>query len=391
MLNNLLSLQRSQPKFLDKTINRNQELKLNGIDHTYHVTPDGMSYDTTVSNFNYAEAQATVVDAILNSTTLASHILYNAKNFNVYTLLKTVKAIRRTQFQEVTGLEPLNSAAENVTIQMAFNRALFSMPTVKILAEAFARQYNQAIDYDAFEYQDVLDETLYGLTGVFFNGGVNFIGLNQLTDDGVLYDDIGGVSRATYTNMKGKVQNMSGTGSLSQIATLYSAISDTGPNETPSLIATDFSQFDLIESLYLPTVRHEYKTLPVGGRYPTAQTADGMGNGFSTMDWRGIPILRDKAIASGYGYMLNLNYLNYYGDQKVPASHSKWLSPVTLGKSSVKEGQVTLRPSDYAGFFYQEEQMMPSQGGSIGRFWISGQLTSFQPRRQGRWINFTGV
>lgn len=379
------------PRFLEKGISFRQDLGLDAPDRHYHVTPDGLSYGSRVSNFNYQQELATIVDAILNSTTLASHILYNAKNFNKYTLLKTVKAIRRTQFQEISGLEPLNGSAENVTIQMAYNRALFSMPTVKILSEAFARQYDQGIDYDQFEYEDVLDETLYGLTNVFFNGGTNFIGLNQITDDGTNYDDIGGVSRATYSIMQGKIQDMGGTGSLSKLATLYSAIADTGPNETPSIIATDFSQFDLIESLYLPTVRHEYKTLPVGGRYPTAHPADGMGMGFSTLDWRGIPILRDKAIASGFGYMLNLNYLNYYGDQKVPQSFSKFLSPVKLGKTNVKEGQVTLRPSDYAGFFFQEEQMMPNNGGTVGRFWISGQLVTFQPKRQGRWINFTGV
>jgi len=381
----------TQPSFLSKSLSFADELQLKAPNKTANVTPDGLSYGTRVSNFNYQMELATIVDSILNSTTLASHILYNAKNFNRYTLLKTIKAIRRTQFQEVSGLEPLNGAAENVTIQMAFNRALFSMPTVKILSEAFARQYDQGIDYDQFEYEDVLDETLYGLTNVFFTGGTNFVGLNQLTDDGTTYDDIGGASRATYSVLKGKVQDMSGTGSLSKIATMYSAISDTGPNETPSLIATTFDVFDLIESLYLPTVRHEYKTLPVGGRYPTAHAADGMGNGFQTMDWRGIPILRDKAIAAGYGYMLNLNYLGYYGDQKVPPAFSKFLTPVKLGKSSVKEGQSTMRPSDYAGFFFQEEQMMPNNGGTIGRFWISGQLTSFQPRRQGRWINFNGV
>lgn len=381
----------SQPKFLRKSLSLTDELSLTSLDRNAHLTPDGLGYGTRVSNFNYQMELATIVDSILNSTTLASHILYNAKNFNRYTLLRTIKAIRRTQFQEVSGLEPLNGAAENVTIQMAYNRALFSMPTVKILSEAFARQYDSAIDYDQFEYEDVLDETLYGLTSVFFNGGTNFVGLNQLTDDGVTYDDIGGASRATYSILKGKIQDMSGTGSLSKIATAYSAVSDTGPNESTNLIATDFAQFDLIESLYLPTVRHEYKTLPVGGRYPTAHPVEGMGNGFQTLDWRGIPILKDKAIAAGYGYGLNLNYLNYYGDQKVPDAFSKFLQPVKLGKTSVKEGQVTLRPSDYAGFFFQEEQMMPNNGGTVGRFWVSGQLTSFQPRRQFRWINFTGV
>lgn len=384
-------LHTTQPNFLRKSLSLSDELGLNKVDRSAHLTPDGIQYGTRVSNFNYQMELATIVDSILNSTTLASHILYNAKNFDRYTLLKTVKAIRRTQFQEVSGLEPLNGSAENVTIQLAFNRALFTMPTVKILSEAFGRQYDQGIDYDGFEYEDVLDETLYGLTSVFFNGGTNFIGLNQITDDGTTFDDIGGASRATYSQLAGKVQDMSGTGSLSKIASMYSAISDTGPNESPSIIATTFDVFDLIESLYLPTVRHEYKTLPVGGRYPTAHPVDGMGNGFTTLDWRGIPILKDKAIAAGTGYMLNLNYLSYYGDKKVPQSFSKFLTPVKLGKSNVKEGQVTMRPSDYAGFFFQEEQMMPNNGGTIGRFWVSGQLVSFQPRRQGRFVNFNAV
>lgn len=352
---------------------------------------DGLTYGNRVGHFNYDKELATVVDAILNSTTVASRLLHMAKPFNRATLLKTVKAIRRTQFQQISGLEPLNSAAENVTIQMQFNRSLSSMPTVKILSEAFARQYDQAIDYDDFEYADVLDETLQGLNDLVFTGGTDLVGLDQITDDGNDYGTIGGVDRSTYTMMKGTVSDFNGTGSLAKLAALYGDVSDTGPNERPTVIATTFDVFDLIESLYLPTVRHEYKTLPVGGKYPTAQKADGMGNGFEALDWRGIPIIRDKSIAAGFGYMLNENYLNWYGDVKAPASFSQWLRKVSLGKASVKEGQVSTRPSDYHGFFYQEEQMMPNQAGSVGRFYISGQLASFQPRRQGRFEEFTGV
>jgi hypothetical protein len=352
---------------------------------------DGLSYGNRVGHFTYDKELATVVDAILNSTTVASHLLYNAKDFNRATLLKTVKISRRTQFQEVSGLEPLNSSAEDVTIQMQFNRALASMPTVKILSEAFARQYDSAVDYDDFEYEDVLNETLRGLNDLIFAGGTNFVGMDQISDDATNYATIGGVNRNTYTNLKGTLTNFSAAGSLSKLATMYSAISDTGPNESPTNIFTTFAVFDLIESLYTPTVRHEYKVLPVGGRYPVARAADGMGNGFTTMDWRGIPIARDKSIVAGEGYMSNLNYVNFYGDTKVPPAFSKFLRKVSLGKSSIIEGQAAMRPSDFSGFFYQEESMMPNQGGTVGRFWISGQLVSFQPRRQGKFTGFTAV
>lgn len=352
---------------------------------------EGLSYGNRVGHFNFEKELATVVDAILNSTTYASRMLYMAKNFNRHTLKKTVKVSRRSQFQQVSGLEPLNSAAENVTIQMQFNRGLATMPTVKILSEAFARQYDSAVDYSAFEYEDVLDETLQGLSDAIYGGSSNIVSLDAITDDGSTYGTFAGVNRSTYPMIGGEVDDFSGTGSLSKLAGLFSEISDTGPNEMPTSIVTTFDVFDLIESLYLPTVRHEYKTLPVGGKHPMAQTPDGMGNGFQTLDWRGIPILRDKALAAGKGYMLNENYLHWYGDDKAPAEFSNYLKPVSLGKKTVKEGQATMRPSNYHGFFYQQEQMMPNAGGSIGRFWISGQLVSFQPRRQGQFVNFNGV
>ncbi len=352
---------------------------------------EGITYGNRVSHFNYDRELSTVVDAVLNSTTLASRLMYMAKDFNRATLLKTVKVNRRTQFQSISGLEPLNSAAENVTIQMQFNRALFQMPSVKILSEAFGRQYDQAIDYDAFEYEDILDETLQGISDAFYSGVGNMVSLDAITDDATNYATYAGVSRNTYTSQKGTLTSFAGTGSLSKLATMNSAISDTGPNESPTVIVTSYATFDLIESLYLPTIRNNYSMLPIGGRYPQARTAPGMGMGFSALEWRGIPIIRDKSMPAGKGYMLNENYLNWYGDAKVPPSFNKYLRKITLGSEKVKEGQAEMKPSDYHGFFYQEEQMMPNQGGTIGRFWVSGQLVSFHPRRQGQFTNFTGV
>ncbi len=356
---------------------------------------DGLQYGSRVTQFNFAKPMATVIDAVLNSTTMASRLLYNAKSFNSATILKTIKILRRTQGQWITGLEPLNSSVDNVTIQSQFNRTLYSAPSANILAEAFARQYDQAIDYDQFEYEDIVDEVVQDLSSAIISGtgtGAQPNSLDVVCDDGTNYSTFGGVSRTTYPTMGGTNTSFSGTGSLSKLATMFSAISDTGPNETPTVIATTFSVFDLIESLYTPTVRHEYSYLPMGSKYVTAGKADSMGNGFSALTWRGIPIIRDKAIAAGVGYMLNENYLNWYGDDKAPDAYRSVLSKVNLGKSAVKEGQAAdMRPSDFHGFFYQDKMAMPSQAGMIGRIYLSGQLVSFQPRRQGRFSSFTGV
>ena len=75
----------------------------------------------------------------------------------------------------------------------------------------------------------------------------------------------------------------------------------------------------------------------------------------------------------------------------MPKSFKEFVSPVNLGKGGVVEGQAAVKPSRYHGFFYQAKQIMPNQAGIISRFYLFGQMTSFQPRRQGKLTGITGV
>jgi hypothetical protein len=357
------------------------------------MAADGMAYGNRITHFNTSKAAATVVDAILNSTYFASRMLYNGKNFDKATLKKTVKIVRRSQGQWVSGLESLNSSAENVTIQMEFNQTLYTSPVVDILAEAFAREQDQDIDYNAFNKEDALDEVTQDLSSAFYGTGSAKmpLGLEAIVDDGTNVSTIGGQSKSTYPTLAGTVTASGGNLSLSKMATLHSTVSDTGPKEMPTMFDTTFTIFDLYESLLTPTLRHEYQVLPMGGKYPVASDKVlSMGAGFNVHTYRGIPMLRDKACTSGVLYLLNENYLQWFGRTVVPAEFRDFLKPVRLGKS-VKEGQASERPSDYHGFFYQEKQMMPNQGGIISRFWVVGQMVSFQPRRQGKLTGITGV
>src|SRR5574343_381890 len=74
------------------------------------MAADGMSYGNRITHFNTSKAAATVVDALLDSTTYASRMLGLAKPFDKATLKKTVKVTERTQGQWITGAEALNSA-----------------------------------------------------------------------------------------------------------------------------------------------------------------------------------------------------------------------------------------------------------------------------------------
>lgn len=89
--------------------------------------------------------------------------------------------------------------------------------------------------------------------------------------------------------------------------------------------------------------------------------------------------------------MLNENYLSWHGRTKIPMNFKEFVKPVSLGKGKVIEGQAAMKPSNYHGFFYQAKQMMPNQAAIISRFYVFGQMVSFQPRRQGKLTGITSV
>jgi len=366
------------------------------------IVPQGTPQGSNVFNFSTARAAATVVDGILNYPSFASRMLYNGQQFSgdgrgeQPTIIKNIKIAGRTQFQWFDGLDGLNSSAENVVVQLQFNDAHATMPMVEIMTDAFAREGDgQDVDYPAFEYEDALNETVQGLSLAMFGiGGTNDqpLGLEGIVDNGTNLLTYGGQTRATYGSLNATVTPSSGTMTLAKLATLRSAISDTGPKENPTVIYTGDTVASLYEQFLTPTVQRNYMDQSMSGQFPTAGKLPGAGAGYGgTNTYSGIPIMRDKAAPSGTLYMLNENYLKWYGRTQVPRSFKEFVSPVSLGKKGVVEGQISETKTSYHGFFYQAKQMMQEQAGIISRFYVFGQMASFQPRRQGKLTGITSV
>lgn len=367
-----------------------------------NVTPAGTPLSSNVYNFSTARAAATVVDGILNYPSFASRMLYNGIQFSgdgkgeQPTIIKDIKIAGRTQFQWFDGLDGLNSSAENVVTQLQFNDAHATMPMVEIMTESFAREGDgEDVDYPAFEYEDALNETVQGLSQAMFQvgGGDQPFGLEAIVDNGTNLATYGGQTRATYPSLNATVTASSGSMTLAKLATLRSTISDMGPKENPTVIVTTDAIANLYEQFLTPTVmRNNYPDTSMGGQFPTAGKLPGAGAGYGGINtYSGIPIIRDKQAPAGTLYMLNENYLKWHGRTKVPSSFKEFVSPVSLGKKKVVEGQISESTTKYHGFFYQAKQMMNNQAGIISRFYVFGQMTSFQPRRQGKLTGITTI
>ena len=187
----------------------------------------------------------------------------------------------------------------------------------------------------------------------------------------------GGLTRASYPGLSATVTASGGTISLSKVRTLWNGISD-GP-VIPDFIVTDYTTWGYFEQLQTPFQRNNQDFRPA--ERVTAQTS-----GYSEQRWDGMIISRDKKIASGYFYMLNLKYLEWYG--------LKWW-----------EGErVSPKAKDIEGNVYEDKFYAPgdtftwtgmikayNQGAVNGFMIVGGQLICLAPFRQAVLTGITGV
>lgn len=209
-------------------------------------------------------------------------------------------------------------------------------------------------------------------------GGKAPNGLLNTVDDGTNASTYGGLTRASYTGLNSTVTSATANKiSLAQVRTLWNNISD-GP-VMPDFIVTDYTTWGYFEQLQTPFQRNN-QDFAVRER-SVAQTS-----GYSEQRWDGMIISRDKKITSGYFYMLNLNFLEWYG--------LKWW-----------EGErVSPKAKDIEGNVYEDKIYAPgdaftwtgmirayNQGTVNGFMILGGQLICQLPFRQGLLKGITGV
>lgn len=141
---------------------------------------------------------------------------------------------------------------------------------------------------------------------------------------------------------------------------------------------TTYDVWACFEQLLQPFQRNNYSDF-------APSKANGSMAGYRAMVWDGMEVYRDKKVASGYFYMLNTDFLKFYG--------LKWW-----------EGEaVSPRGSMIEGNVYEDRLYTPSaftwtgwiraynQGAINGFMVLGGQLICTDPFRNGVLTGVTGV
>lgn len=242
-----------------------------------------------------------------------------------------------------------------------------AMQTLKLMAVTMeSRSQDAADDVGNFLQGD----------GTSF-GGKAPNGLLNTVDNGTVSSTYGGLSRSTYSGLNSTVTASGGTISLVKVRTLWNSISD--GSVQPDFIITDYTTWGYFEQLQTPYQRNNQDFSPA--MRTVAQTS-----GYSEQRWDGMIIARDKKITTGYFYMLNLKYLEWFG-------------------LKYYEGEtITPKAKDIEGNVYKDKMYAPgnaftwtgmiksyNQAAVNGFMILGGQLICKAPLRQGVLTGITGV
>jgi len=386
---------------MKKYLSLRQELQLDVKLHNVMFAYDGDQYGPNVDTFTNRKLRAKVVDNILNAPVYFSRQLSQGSPMEGKTEDITIDITSDTQGQWITGLEDLNSAAINSTITLSFAQTAFTQPQVSIMLESFANSgVTGIIPLDSFKYEKAAAQTLQALGSAIYGTSAG----NQPSGLGIIVLDsgtIGGQSRSTYTQLNATNTSSGGTLTLPKLDTLFDAISSAGLSmEEPNTGLTTPAVWSFYGQLLAPALRENYNEagydrVPV--RSQTAVRGKGAlvsGAGFTSISYRGIPILKDQFCTTGYFYLLNENKFGWYGRTIVPDEYKDTLQKVDLGTNKAYEGtgaEALELPSEYNGFFYQKPLTLPYQAGRLGRFYVVGQEVSWEYRKEGQLTGITGI
>ncbi len=360
---------------------------------------DGIQNSGRVDQLGNPKLYTKVVDQVLLSPTVMTRSMFGAKEFEGKTQDIDLDVVSDTQGQWVTGLEELNMSAVSTTVRTSFAHAAFTQPQVSIMLESFANQGSLGvINLDSFKYEKAAAQVVQAIGAAAYGFGTanQILGLEAIVDDGSNNSTIGGISRSTYSQLDAyPVTVTSNKLTLATLDTLHDNIRAAGlTNEKPNIAYTTKAVWSLYGQLLQSYVRQSYREAgydKLTNSMKWAQRSNPelrASAGFDGLTYRTLTVIDDDFANAGQLYMVNEDYLNWYGRSTVPDEYRDTIEHVSFGDDSTYEGTGALAasemPSTNHGFFYQPPQQMPTQGGKYARFWTIGNYIADSYRRHGK-------
>lgn len=321
------------------------------------------------------------VDQTLRDNFFFGEILAKTKKWDGSQMLFPIKYQKGVATVAFNGFDQLPTSQNPVSVNMTFYPT-FTATNVALSGSELSinktaeQKLNLLTTTMKSRAQDAADDV-----GNFFQGnGTSFggkapAGLGNIVDNGSTASSYGGLSRATYAGLNAYVST-STTISLLLIRQVANQITD--GRVAPTMAITDYSTWSYVEQLLQAFQRNTYSDF----------TNMDAGSGYKAkgLIWDGLTIFKDKKVTTGTFYLLNTDFLDFYG--------LNWWEGTAVGleDKNIQGNIYNYNPANATKAFTWTNWIRAYNQGAVNGFMImGGQLVCRDPFRNGKIITIAGI
>lgn len=313
-----------------------------------------------------------VTDNILKGNVLTMRLLKNRRAAQGYGEVSgtsvnfPIKYQKSTQGGWYSGFDQFATGQTNTRVLASFTpKQLYWSVAVSGIQQAVNKGPQRVLDLLSTEMNSVADDMIDTLgDGVYSDGtgtsNKQLTGIKAAINDGNGTATYGGLSRATYTTWVSDLDSSANAVTLAELGASCDAATINGQH--PTLIVTTAAIWATLEGLAMGTLTYNN---PMGGMSREYGTMTDLGvkkgqtgeAGFTSLFFRGIPVVWDDKCTAGYIYLINENHLGL----------AMWPYPDFPGYVTKPE---------YNGFAWTGLKIPTNQDATVGQFLLYGQFVT---------------
>ena len=346
------------------------------------------TFTDTVKDITREDIIPKVYDTILAGNVGTLRLMGNAEEWSTGFRKEVIYKFKKSTVGGLVGVGgTLDTTRQLTTVRGFFNPKRRHKPVVIDDIEATLNSGElQVLELLATQMSMISQDLLDDLGADFYEGtgsGENFDSILNSSDDSTNFSTYAGLSRSTFTSLKGYLATGIGTLALSDLSTFHNNVKIGGAK--PSLILADVTSWTGYEGLLQPTVRAGYQTngypqVTRQGNQPSVAALRG-DFGFDSIWYRGTPVVEDEKCTSGNMFALNELYFKFAGISL------DGYEKININDAEVDGPQAAPIPR---GINWSGLLRPTNQPAEVGHLYICGNYYSRDPRRTGNMQDITG-
>lgn len=341
-----------------------------------------MSFGKDLQNNMKDQIAPKIVDTVLGGNLITQIMLGTRKTkFTSSTKKITVKTTKANNGGSFAGLDRFNTNQVNTTQQMEFSPRSYYQPIVLPGDELSVSKTKEAVrDLQVTKGEEAAQEMADGIATLLYGDGTgnsnkDFLGLVAGCDDGTNVANYGGLSRSTYTTLQGNLDSTTTTITFDAIDSMLNSCNS--GNDKVDLILTTEAIYDFIGDLFTAVTNERVAKDSTGGQIKGAIAGIAGEAGFTSLYYKGVPIIADEACTANHVFFLNTKTWEFATVDGLFGT-----SPVTI-KSTQIEGQYDMNTDKSYGFHVTPMDKSIDQYGFMSQILLMGNLICKNPKRNG--------